>query len=118
MSDHGAAVAKKQDEFEGWCIIELMGHRRLGAYVTVQEIAGTAFLRLEVPGHGEEPGGTQFVNPQSLYALTPTTELIARSIAASAPRPVTRWDLRAAPALGPERGTTITVRQDDEDGPF
>lgn len=35
--------------FAGWAILELMGHRRLGGYVTEQEIAGTASLRIDVP---------------------------------------------------------------------
>lgn len=107
------------EDFEGWCVVELMGHRRLGAYVTVEEIAGCAFLRLDVPREGDEPGGTQFVNPASLYALTPTTELIARSIAASAPRPVTRWDIRASERALPDAAVVVFGNgSDDEDGPF
>lgn len=91
------------EDFAGWCIVELLGHRRLGAYVTVQEIAGMAFLRLDVPATSigdpaSRPGGTQFVNPSSLYALTPTTEQIARTIAEAAPMPVTRWEVQAIEA--------------------
>lgn len=36
-------------KFEGWCVLELMGHRRLGGYVREQEIAGQGFLRIDVP---------------------------------------------------------------------
>lgn len=43
------------DTFEGWAILELMGHRRLGGYIREQEIAGQAFLRIDVPEH---PAGT------------------------------------------------------------
>lgn len=110
---------KAAEEFEGWCVCELMGHRRLGAYVTVQEIAGMEFLRLDVPGDDDAPGGTQYVNPASLYALTPTTEVIARSIAASAPRPVSRWDIRQSVMPALSGGSDVPYTGDvDTDGPF
>ena len=37
--------------FEGWAIVELMGHRRLAGYVTETELAGAPMLRLDVPEH-------------------------------------------------------------------
>jgi hypothetical protein len=33
----------------GWCILELMGHRKMGGYVREQEVAGAGFLRIDVP---------------------------------------------------------------------
>lgn len=39
------------EAFEGWAIVELMGHRRLGAYVREAEFAGAAMLRLDIPEH-------------------------------------------------------------------
>jgi hypothetical protein len=44
--------------FEGWAIVELMGHRRLGAYVRETELAGAAMLRLDVPEHPWQDGCT------------------------------------------------------------
>lgn len=53
--------------FEGWAIVELMGHRRLGAWVSEEELAGAAMLRLDIPDHpwqegctcgSDEPGST------------------------------------------------------------
>ncbi len=38
-----------EQTFEGWCILELMGHRKLAGLVAQQEIAGAAFLRIDVP---------------------------------------------------------------------
>lgn len=79
--------------FEEWAILELMGHRRLAGKVTEQEIAGARFIRIDVPG----PGGTaatQFYAPGAVYAITPTTEEMARAVAQiSQPEPVTRWEL-------------------------
>lgn len=40
------------DQEIGWAILELMGHRRLAGYVSEQEIAGAAFIRVDVPGTG------------------------------------------------------------------
>lgn len=82
--------------FAEWCIVELMGHRRLGGYVTEATIAGEGFLRVEVPGPAGEPIATQFFRPGSVYALTPVTEAMARAVAASnQPQPVSRWELPA-----------------------
>lgn len=84
------------DAFEGWAIVEIMGHRRLAGMVTEQEIAGTAFIRLDIPaGTGE--GITQFYSPSSVYCLTPTTEDIARKLGARLqPAPVHRYELEPA----------------------
>lgn len=46
------------DPYEGWAIVELMGHRRLGAFVSEVEIAGAAMLRLDVPEHPWQEGCT------------------------------------------------------------
>lgn len=35
--------------FEGWCVLELMGHRKLAGYVQQVEVAGTGMLRIDVP---------------------------------------------------------------------
>jgi hypothetical protein len=77
--------------FEGWCILELMGHRRLGGHVTEVTIGGASFLRIDIPC---DPPATQYYPPSSLYCLTPCGEAEARAVAASnAPRPVERWEM-------------------------
>lgn len=86
------------DPFAEWVVLELMGHRRLAGYLTEQEIAGKGFLRLDIPaGPDGESAATQLYNPSSVYAITPTTEVIARAVAAGArPTPVQRWELALA----------------------
>lgn len=46
--------------FEGWAIVELMGHRRLGAWVSETDVAGAgaAMLRLDIPNHPWQDGCT------------------------------------------------------------
>lgn len=93
------------DEPLGWAILELMGHRRLAGYVTEQDIAGAAMLRIDVPG---DPPTTQYYSGAAVYCITPTSEETARQVATMGrPAPVQRWELPAAP--GPDLG-------DDPDG--
>lgn len=97
-----------EERFEGWVILELMGHRRLGGYLREQELAGAAFLRLDIPGVDGLPAATQFYGGAAVYCITPTTEEVATLCArANRPAPVQRWELPAAKAedledLGPQ----------------
>ncbi|MGH2615672.1 MAG: hypothetical protein ACRDJC_10570 [Thermomicrobiales bacterium] len=112
--------------FEGWAILELMGHRRLGGRVSEATIAGGAFLRIDIP-HPNQAGmftASQFYSPGAVYAITPTTEEIACAIARGAPQPVSRWDLPAYEGLRPvlaERETSAAIvtllNELDEDEP-
>ena len=107
-------MSADSESFSGWAILELMGHRRLAGFVTEQQIAGAAFLRLDVAGpphpeddeddgpavalHGGFEGGvTQFYSPQAVYCITPTTQDIAVALGRrSAPAPVSRYELEPA----------------------
>lgn len=84
------------NKFEGWAILELMGHRRLAGYITTQEVAGHAFLRIDVP---TDPPATQLYSGGAVYCITPATEETARK-AANLGRvaPVSRWELPPPPA--------------------
>jgi hypothetical protein len=120
MSDHEQAKA-----YEGWTILELMGHRRLGGYVTEVEVACFKMLRIDVPG--ETPGSivaTQFYSAAALYCMTPTTEEMARAAALrDQPEPVHRWEL-PKPEPTPNRRSHIADDEpeeedlDDEEIPF
>lgn len=66
----------------GWAVLELMGHRRLGGYVSEQEVAGSAFVRIDVPSaHPDEWEATQYYSAAAVYCITPTTEAMARAAA-------------------------------------
>lgn len=68
----------EQESYEGWTLVEQLGHKRLAGYVRSVEIAGAGMLRVDVP---TEPPLTQYLNPTSIYALTPITEDVARFLA-------------------------------------
>jgi|SRR3990167_11151133 len=100
--------------FDQWVILELMGHRRLAGKLTEATIAGDGFLRLDVyAGENQEAMVTQFYQPSAVYAITPTTEPIARLIAASAQAgPISPWEIRAM--LEDEVGATLEGEEDEE----
>ena len=85
--------------FDEWCIVELMGHRKVAARVREVTIAGQGFLRLDEPATPRSDARTQLVNPASVYALHPTTEDVVRTMAIQwASQPVSRWEYKAAEA--------------------
>lgn len=110
-----------EQKFAQWAIMELMGHRRLAGFVTEEEIAGAGLLRIDVPGEDGKALATQWYNPAALYALTPTTEEIARAVAkANRPEPVQRWELPQLEAPKQEkrvcaRCRRLTMWADDSD---
>lgn len=61
--------------FEGWAIVELMGHRQRGGYVKDVEMFGGKMLRIDIP---VDPGKTvtEFYGCSALYALRPCSEEI------------------------------------------
>lgn len=90
-------MSDQEASFTGWCILELMGHRRLAGWLSEETIGGGSFIRIDVPNDdGETVQATQFYSPSSVYCITPTTEEIARAAARGAkPAPVARWELGA-----------------------
>ena len=92
------------DAFEGWAIVDLMGHTRLAGKVTEVEMFGTKMGRIDVPGVEGKPGYTQFFGGGSVFRMTPTTEEIPDRSASSSSTPastspVFRWVVRPpAPA--------------------
>lgn len=107
------------ESYEGWAIVELMGHRRLGGRVSQVEQYGVPMLRIDVPG--VKPGddvATQFYGGSSIYCLTPTTEEMARAVALrNQPAPVQRWELPALPDRGDEADIGKPTRRFDGESP-
>lgn len=99
--------------FRSWAILEGMGHRRLAGFVSERVIAGAAFIQIDIPGRDGRMA-TQFYSPQSVYALTPTTEEVARAMAMqNQPEPVHPWELPA-----PQRDPDFQVQKTEDDSPF
>ena len=113
----------KQEAFEGWCILELMGHRKLAGHVSEETIAGKSFIRLDIHTAKRNPDMfkgevqahvvTQFYSADAVYCLTPTTEEIARGMAENLkPTPVQRYELPAP--LREEKSAWAGIEDGDE----
>lgn len=64
-------------EYEGWAILELMGHRKIAGRVSEVTVAGTQLIRVDVPG-AEETVVTQYYGGSAIYCMTPCDEAAAR----------------------------------------
>ena len=65
--------------FEGWAIVEVMGHRTRPGFVTEVEVAGGKLLRVDIPTVDGDV--TEFYGTASIYSLRPCSEEIAREAA-------------------------------------
>lgn len=75
-------------------VLELMGHRRLFGYLSEVEVAGSSFLRIDMPTNSDGEQVTQLYSPSAVYAITPTSDEIVQSMApANSPKPVCRFEL-------------------------
>lgn len=85
---------KSSGSFEGFVILEIMGHRKLGGYIKEQTIANMSYIRLDTFNEVGEVAATQFYNPSSIYCITPTTKEIAIAFGLNnQPAPVQQWEL-------------------------
>ncbi|HEY9825209.1 MAG TPA: hypothetical protein V6D19_07160 [Stenomitos sp.] len=101
------------DEFTGWAILEIMGHRRLGGFLSEQAIAGGKMLRIDIPGPNETKT-SQFYNIGSVYSVTPCAEEIAKAFALKhQPEPVARWELPQLPNAVIQSADTSFDEDDD-----
>ncbi len=104
-------MSEDKQGFDGWAILELMGHVRLAGRITEESHFGVALGRIDIPTAAGDGYTTQYFGGASIYRLTPTTEEIARSVAAhSQPRPVQSWELPRPQALEAEQAD----RDEDE----
>lgn len=80
------APAIPELDFPRWAIVELLGHRRLGGWVSETEQFGAKLLRIDIPSSSEPEKifATQLYSPKSLYGVTPCDETEARKVAAYA----------------------------------
>lgn len=86
----------KDDKFEIWALVELMGRQRIAGKTSEQVIAGSGFLRIDVPETASNPAFTRFISPNSIYAINPITEEVARQYVDSLNvKPIDSWDIHA-----------------------
>lgn len=114
MAGLGPDIPTAAAAMDEWCIVELLGHRRLAARVREVTIAGAGMLRLDEPATTNTAARTQYVNPASIYALHPTTEAIVTTMCADwATEPVNRWDLQRAAEIESKALAAAAVTKPD-----
>lgn len=118
---------QQQAHFEGWAIVEQMGHNRYAGYVTTEAFGQAVLFRIDVPALEERerttkrpsydsesrylPAGTvvkesavqgytKYIGPSSLFALTPCTkEAVLEAVEQIQPRKVTPIGIVETPQL-------------------
>lgn len=102
--------------YEGYAIVELMGHNTLAGYISEQTVAGTAMLRIDVPAVGGIEKYTKFVSGGAIYGITPTTQEIAERAASRLQmRPVSQYIVSAPPADRPALVDSTTGDEHEEE---
>jgi hypothetical protein len=83
------------DKFEQWALLEIMGHQRYAGMVSEQSIGGASFVRVDVPECGpKNPAFTKLFGANSIYAITPVTEEVAKMTAQKLKQaPISVYDL-------------------------
>lgn len=105
------------EPFEGYAILELMGHRQRPGWVSEIEMAGTKMMRVDMPVSKDEAGQdiivTEFYGGPSIYALRPCSEEVVRDWLkryGDDPRPIRPLEFRER-----EEGKKLTHTQHDLD---
>lgn len=91
----------EQKIFECWAIVELMGHIKIGGFVTEEELFGSKVGRIDIHTF-DGLVVTQYFGGSGLYRLTPTTEEVAKAISQHTPAPIHHWELKLPASLEAE----------------
>lgn len=87
---------EQPEQFEQWCLVEMMGRQRISGKVTERVIAGQGFLQVDVPETAHNPKFTRFISPSALYAINPIDEATAKAYAENLRvKPIDAWDINA-----------------------
>lgn len=100
--------------YEGFALLELMGHRQRVGYVREVEMFGGKLLRIDIPTEGGDV--TEFYSAASIYALRPASEEVCRDAAKGYgdPRPIKPVEYRL-PRLADHRLADGDDHHDDDD---
>ena len=67
-------------DFTEWVILEIMGHKKVAGLLSEAIIAGSPFLRIDIPGDDNEFRATQYYRPDAVYCISPVEEEVARRL--------------------------------------
>jgi hypothetical protein len=131
-----------QARFEGWAVVDVMGHQRHIGFVTTEAYGQAVLFRVDTPGLDERefvltrpesasdtwcPAGSRvrrsaspahsiLIGASSIYEITPCTEEAARhAIEKNQARPLILIEMPSAPALAAANASGGSS-DDDEEG--
>lgn len=134
-------MENEQAKFDGWAIVDVMGHQRYVGYVTTEAYGGAVLFRIEVPAleerervtvragyldgvlvpagtrvkEGAVQGYTKLVGAGSIYTITPCTQEAAlKAVEQAQPRPMTPIGLPTVAALPPADPERLTHDEADD----
>ena len=137
---------ESQAKFDGWAIVDVLGHQRYVGYVTTEAYGQAVLFRVDVPSlderervtkrpgyigdayapagttvkEGAVPGYTKLVGSGSIYTITPCTKDAALdALEQSQSRPLMAVSIPADAPKGELIGATVADDDDvvgDEDG--
>jgi hypothetical protein len=99
-------------------LVELLGRQQIAGMVSEQVIAGSGFVRVDVPETSRRPAYTRFFGTSAIYSITPVDESVMTRLAAQIYTP----DI--VPLTAPVRQLDVAdhdeidEENDDEDNPF
>lgn len=139
------SVAPEQNRFDGWAIVDVLGHQRYVGYVTTETYGQVVMFRIDVPRldarervtvkpeyidgtfmtvgtivqEDAVEGYTKLIGAGSIYSITPCTEEAAlAAVEAVQPRPLMSAQLppkRTLPGLTDGDMAAITRTSDEGD---
>ena len=96
--------------YQGWAIVEIMGHRVRAGRVTMDE---SPIIRIDIPLKDAEAASevTEYYGRAAVFSMRPCTEEMARQVASDYgdPRPVRPLDYR------PKNEPQLEYKNDDQD---
>lgn len=99
--------------FDCYAIIELFGHNRLAGKCTEQNVAGSNFLRVDVPKTSRHPAYSRLLNHAAIYAINPVTEELACAFAERIQAaPVQVYEVREHLKLIADKATDTATQTD------
>lgn len=108
-------MSEQEGNFESWALVELFGRNRIVGKVTEQSIGGCAFVRVDVPAHGNEPAYTKFYGNGAIYAMSPVTEQAAMKLLDRVHQPsISRYDLPAPIQIAAPAEHVTSEAHDDQ----
>lgn len=102
--------------FHSWGIVEVMGHKTYAGEISEQIVAGTAFVRIDVPEISGIAAYTKLIGPGSVYAISPTSEQVARIAAMKlAERPVSPYVVPVEYQIAAKVSNVYAFAEGDDD---